>query len=104
ARPRQLFPERDEIDGVAAFAQLDHLLEDPPVRVAVEVSGGEDLGGLVEGVVVDEHCAEYGALRFEIVRQRTVDCSCLGHGATPRWIRSPSAPQVPLRACLPPPR
>ena len=53
-RSRELFLERDEVDRVSPLAQLNHLLEDPAVRVAVEVARRQNLRGLVEGVVVDQ--------------------------------------------------
>ena len=79
SRAGELFLERDEVDRVSPLAQLDHLLEDPAVRVAVEIARGQDLGGLVEGVVVDQDGAEHGSLRLEVVRQRSIDCDRFGH-------------------------
>ena len=79
SRARELFLERDEVDRVSPLAQLDHLLEDPAMRVAVEIARVENLGGLVERVVVDEDGAEDGSLRFEVMRQRTIDCDRFGH-------------------------
>ena len=80
----ELFLERDEVDGVAALAQLDHLLEDPAVGVAIEIARGQDLGGLVERVVVDQDGPEDGSLRLEVVRQRSIDCNRFGHPLIPR--------------------
>ena len=79
SRAGELFLERDEVDRVAPLAQLDHLLEDPAVRVAVEIARVQDLCGLVERVVVDQDRAEHGSLRFEVVRQRSIDCNRFGH-------------------------
>ena len=81
SRAGELFLERDEVDRVSPLAQLDHLLEDPAVRVAVEIARVQDLGGLVERVVVDEDGAEHGSLRLEVVRQRPIDCDRFGHRA-----------------------
>ena len=58
--------------GVAALAERDHLLEDAPVRVAEEIARVDDLGGLVERVVVDQDRAEHGLLGFEVVRKRAL--------------------------------
>ena len=66
----ELFLQRDEIDRVAALGELDHLVEDAPVRVAEEIARVDDLGGEVEGVVVQQDGAEHGAFGFEIVRKR----------------------------------
>ena len=68
---RQLLAQRHEIDGLAALAERDHAVEDAPVRVAKEVAPVDVLGGLVEGVVVDQDGAEDGFLGVETVRERT---------------------------------
>src|SRR5262249_569675 len=60
-----------QIDGVAAFDELHHLVEDAPVRVAEEIRRVDHLGGEVERVVVQENRAEHGALGLEIVRKGT---------------------------------
>ena len=84
SRAGELFLERDEVDRVSPLAQLDHLLEDPAVRVAVEIARGQDLGGLVERVVVDQDGAEDGSLRFEVMRQRPIDSNRFGHRPSPQ--------------------
>ena len=38
ARARELVLERDEVDGLAALDEADHLVEDAAVRVAEEVA------------------------------------------------------------------
>ena len=83
ARARQLFLQRDEVDRIAPLAQLDHLLEDPPVRVAVEVARGQDLGGRVERVVVDQDGAEHRPLRLEVMRQRAIGGNRFSHRPSP---------------------
>ena len=70
ARSRQLVLQRDEIDGVVALAERDHLVEDAAMRVAEEVARVDQLGGVVERLVVDQDRAENGLLGFEIVRKR----------------------------------
>ena len=77
---RQLLLERDQIDRVAALAQVHHLVEDAAVRVAEEVARVDQLGGVVERVVVDEDRAENGFLGFEIVRKRAIGRGDVGHG------------------------
>ncbi len=68
----ELVLERDQIDRLAAVGQPDHLLENPAVRIAEEIQGIEDFGGLVEGLVVDQDGAEDALLGFEVVRERPV--------------------------------
>ena len=75
----QLFFERDEIDRVAALGELDHLVEDAPVRVAEEIARVDHFGGEIEGVVVQQDRAEHGSLGLEIVRQRAFGDGEFGH-------------------------
>src|SRR5690606_10278816 len=82
ARSRQLVLQRDQVDRQAPLRQADHLVEDPPVRVAEEVLGVDDLGRLVEGVVVDQDGAENALLGFEVVRQRAIHGGLKGYEAT----------------------
>jgi len=70
ARPSELLFQRDQIDRVVALRQLDHLVEDAAVGVAEEIVRVDDLGGEVEGVVVQQNRPEHRAFGFEIVRQR----------------------------------
>ena len=57
--PLQFVLERDQVDGVAAFGELDHLLEDAPVRIAEEVVGVDHFGREVERVVVQQDGPEH---------------------------------------------
>jgi hypothetical protein len=68
--PRQFFLQRDEVDGMTAFAERHHLVEDAAVRITEEVLGVDQLGGVVERVVVDQDRAEDRLLGIEIVRKR----------------------------------
>ena len=70
ARAAELFLERHQIDRVAAFDELHHLVEDAAVRVAEEILRVDHLGGEVEGVVVQQNRAEDGSFGFEIMRKR----------------------------------
>ena len=79
ARTAQLLFERDEIDGVAALGERDHLVEDASMGLAKEVAGVDDLRCEVERVVVQQDRAEHGPLRFEIVRKRALNDSDVGH-------------------------
>ena len=81
AGARQLLLQRDEIDRLVPLVERNHLVEDAPMRVAIEVAAVDDLHREVERVVVDEDRAEHRALRFEIVRKRTLrsENSSVGH-------------------------
>ena len=81
ARSAELLLERHEIDRIVALGELDHLLEDAPVRIAEEVVGVDHFRGEIERVVVEQDGAEHGALRLEIVRQRTFS-DCVRQGST----------------------
>ena len=80
ARPREVFLEGDQIDGAAALGERHHLLEDPAMRVAVEIVRLEELGRLVERLVVDENGAQNRALGLEVVWQRALGSNGIGHG------------------------
>ena len=54
AGPPQLLLEGDEVDRIVALGQLHHLVEDAPVRVAVEIVRIDHLGREVEGLVVQQ--------------------------------------------------
>ena len=81
--PRELVLERDQVDRLAAIGEPDHLLEDAPVRIAEEVGGVDDLGGLIERLVVDEHRTKHALLGFEIVRKGAVHVMTLAPAAIP---------------------
>ena len=88
AAARQLLLERDEIDRVAALAERDHLLEDAAVRVAEEVARVDQLGGVVERLVVDQDRAEHGLLGLEIVRKRAFRCGEVSQGVAAKKKRA----------------
>ena len=73
ARARQFLLQRDEVDRRPALGQRDDLVEDPAVRVAVEVLGAQHLHGEVVGVVLDQDGPEHRAFGLEVVRQRAFD-------------------------------
>ena len=82
----ELVLQGDEINGLAALGQGGHGVEHAPVRLAIEVVAGEDLGRGVEGLVVDEDGAEDGPLRLRVVGQRAVffEDDVSGHGSSGR--------------------
>ena len=65
--------------GVAALAERDHLVEDAAMRVAEEIVRVDQLGGVVERLVVDQDRAEHRFLGIEAVRKRP-----LGRGSDVR--------------------
>ncbi len=78
--PRQLFLQRDEIDGVPPLAEVDHFFEDAPMRIPEKIAGLQNFGRRVERVVVDEDRTQHGSLRLEVMGQRAIDGSGLWHG------------------------
>src|SRR6267143_145357 len=66
----EFFGEGDEVDGLLAFAERDHLGEDAAVLVEEEILGLEIFDGGVEGVVVENDGAEDGTLGVEVVGER----------------------------------
>ena len=67
ARSTELILQRDEIDRLAAIGEPDHLLENAPMRVAEKILAVDDLGGLVERLVVNQDRAEHALLGFEVM-------------------------------------
>ena len=65
---RELLFQRDEVDGVAALAELHHLFEDAAMGIAKKIARVQDFSGRIERVVVDQNRAEDGTLGFEVVR------------------------------------
>ncbi len=79
AGPLQLVLQRHEVDGIAALAERDHLVEDAAMRIAEEVARVYELGRVVERVVVNQDGAENGLLGFQVVRKRAFGGGDLGH-------------------------
>src|SRR6267143_5358392 len=63
----KLFGESDEVDGLLAFTEGDHLGEDAAMLIEEEIFGLEIFDGGVEGVVVEDDGAEDGTLGVEVV-------------------------------------
>jgi hypothetical protein len=53
----QFFGESDQIDGLLALTQGDHLGKHAAVLIEKEIFGAQILDGGVEGVVVEQHGA-----------------------------------------------
>jgi hypothetical protein len=76
---RELLLERDEVDGGAALAERDHLLEDAPVRIAEEVARVDQLRCVVERLVRNQNCAEDGFFGVEAVGKRAFGSGDVSH-------------------------
>src|SRR5713101_7068112 len=76
----ELFGEGDEVDGLLALAEGDHLSEDAAVLIEEEIFGLEIFDGGVEGVVVEDYGAEDGTLGVEVVGERLFESGFGGHG------------------------
>ena len=61
---------RDLVDWLGALVEIEHRREDLAVPAAVEVLGLEHLGGLGDGRLREQHCAEHGLLGVEILRRQ----------------------------------
>ena len=75
----QLVFQRHQVDGIAALAERNHLVEDAAMRIAEEVARVDQLGRVVERVVVNQDGAENGLLGFKVVRKRAFGGGDLGH-------------------------
>src|SRR5713101_2999294 len=65
----QFFCKRDQVNGLLALAQRDHLRVDAPMLVQEEILGTQILDRGIEGVVIQENRAKDGALRVQVVRK-----------------------------------
>ncbi len=82
-RAAELLCQRDEIDRPPMVLERDHLVEDEAVRVPEEVLRLDDLDGVIDDVVAQEDGAENGSFSVEIVRERAIDGTRVGHGRGP---------------------
>src|SRR6185436_712519 len=71
----------DEVDGVVPLVERHHAIENPAMRIPVEIPTVDDLRREIERVVVDQNRAEHRSFGFEIVRKRALRCgkSSVGH-------------------------
>ena len=69
AAARQFLLERDEVDRLVPLVERDHLVEDAAMRITIEIRRVDDLGGVIERVIVHEDGTEHRSLGFEIVRK-----------------------------------
>ena len=61
----------DLVDGLGALIEVEHRGEDLAVPAAVEVLGLQDLGGLRDGRLGEQHRAEHRLLGVEVLRRQT---------------------------------
>jgi hypothetical protein len=59
AAPLELLGDRHDVRRPSGRDQFSERLEDQPMVRAVEIFGGNDIGDLVPGRLVDQQCAEY---------------------------------------------
>ena len=66
----QFLGEGNQVDGLLAFSERDHLGKDATVLVEKKVFGLESFDSGVQRVIIEEDGAEDGTLGVEIVRER----------------------------------
>ncbi len=69
----QVLHQRDGIDGLLLFAELNHAFENVPVLRKEEILGAQALDGGVQRVIIEQNRAQNAAFGFDIVRQRSFD-------------------------------
>ena len=75
----QIFDNRHQIDALLQFAQADHALENVAVLRKEEVLGAHALDRGVQGMVIQENCAQDASFGFQIVGQRAFERGVAGH-------------------------
>src|SRR5262249_3844565 len=65
----QLLCKCNEVDGLLAFTERDHLREDAAMLIEKEILGTKRFDGGIESVIVEKNGAENGAFSVEIVRK-----------------------------------
>ena len=69
---RQLIGQRDGVNGFPLAVQVADRPIDDLVSVTVEVLGGEELGDLVEDVVIEQDSAQHGTLGLEVLGRQVI--------------------------------
>src|SRR6516164_9253786 len=77
----QRFRKRNQINGLLALAEGDHLVEDPAVLLQEEILRLQALDSGVERMVVEQNGSEDGAFRVQVVRERPFERGSSGHRA-----------------------
>jgi len=63
-----LVAERHQIDGLLQLAELNHLVEDAPMRVVKKIFRLELFNRVIQRVVIQQDGAEHAALGIEVLR------------------------------------
>ncbi len=94
----QFFRERDEVNGLLAFAERDHLGENAAMLIEEEIFGLQMLDGGIERVVIEDDGAEDGTFGVEIIGEGLFENGVGRHGY---FVRSDSyfAFSSPRRIC-----
>ena len=75
----QLFGEREQVDGLAGRAELDHAVEDAPVVIREKVFAAQGFQRRGQALVIEQNGAQDAALGFERGGQRAFDGDVGGH-------------------------
>ena len=79
AAAREVFHQRDHVDGLLLLAKLDHALEYLAMLRQEEILGADFFDGSVQRVVIQQNRAENAALGLEIIRKRAFDSGVSRH-------------------------
>ncbi len=66
----QFIGQRDQVDGLLAFAKRNHVSEYTLVLGQKKIFGTQRFHRSVQRMIVEENRAEHGAFGVEIIRQR----------------------------------
>ena len=69
----EVLHQRDRVDRVALFGELDHALEDVAMLGKEEILGTQPLHGGIQHVIIEQHRAQDAALRFDIAGKRSFE-------------------------------
>ena len=77
----EVFGQRDEVDCLLLFSELNHALVNAAVLVEKEILGAQLFNGRVQRVIVEQNRAEDTALGLQILGKRSLDrgvvCHCI---------------------------
>ena len=77
----EFFGQSNEVDGTGRLGEIDHASVDAAVRVERKIFDAQVLGSLVVGEVIEQDCAENGALGFYVRRKSADGVVGGGHAA-----------------------
>ena len=61
------FRHRNHVDSFIFIVQLQHRVKDNAVRLTIKITAGQNLAGLGDGLLINEHRAQHGLLGFYIL-------------------------------------